>query len=238
MLFLMLGSLSAQITHSAWSVLLKKNVSQEGYVDYLGFQRDSLRLNAYLEMLSNNPPQKSWSANDTKAYWINAYNAFTVQLMTRHWPVKSIKDLGGFIYRVNTTWDIEFIRIGTQKVTLNYIEHKRLRGDFEDYRIHFAVNCASVSCPKLRNEAFEAATLDQQLEDQARSFINNPLKNDLSNSRNPRISKIFDWYSSDFEKSGNSVLKTLSKYSKKPVAPDAETGYLEYHWQPNIKSNY
>lgn len=172
------------------------------------------------------------------AYWINAYNAFTVQLMIRHWPVKSIKDLGGFIYRVNTTWDIEFIRIGSERVSLNYIEHKRLRTDFEDYRIHFAVNCASVSCPKLRNEAYASATLQQQLDDQAAFFINNSIKNDLSNPENLRISKIFDWYSSDFEKGGNTVIKTLGKYSLKQISPNARIGYLEYNWQPNIKSNY
>jgi hypothetical protein len=98
-------------SHQQWDKLLKKHVNTSGMVSYKGFQKDQAELNAYLKTLSDNAPQNDWSENDQKAYWINAYNAFTVALILKHYPVKSIKDIAGNIYKINTPWDIKFITI-------------------------------------------------------------------------------------------------------------------------------
>ncbi len=110
-------------SHQQWDKLLKKYVNGSGLVNYKGFKNDNAELNAYLKTLSDNAPQNNWSANEQKAYWINAYNAYTVSLIVSKYPVKSIKDIGGKIYKVNTPWDIKFINISGKKYDLNNIEH-------------------------------------------------------------------------------------------------------------------
>ncbi len=113
-------------SHQQWDKLLKKHVNASGMVNYKGFQKDKAELDVYLKTLSDSAPQSSWSADEQKAYWINAYNAFTVALILKHYPVKSIKDIGGKIYKVNTPWDIKFVNIGGKKYDLNNIDHGTL----------------------------------------------------------------------------------------------------------------
>lgn len=217
--------------HIIFNELLSKYVSVEGVVDYKGFIQDSLEFNKYLNLLALNPPQKKWSDNQIKAYWINAYNAYTIQLIIRGYPVKSIKDLGGSIYKVNTPWDIKFIHIGNEVYDLNNIEHGILRKDFEEPRVHFAVNCASVSCPRLRNEAYLPEKLDSQLDDQARLFINYTPKNNITNEK-AELSKIFSWFRGDFKKDGT-VIDFINKYSEVQITEETEISYLEYTWNLN-----
>ncbi len=224
---------SSQISHKQWDELVKKHVTEAGNVNYEGFIKDKEHLNAYLTLLSNNPPKSTWSKNETLAYWINAYNAFTVKLIVKHYPVKSIKDLGGAIYKVNTSWDIKFIKIGGEELDLNNIEHQKIRGQFKEPRIHFAVNCASVSCPRLRNEAFVASRLEAQLTDQTKYFFANKIKNDLSNPSNPKISKLLNWYSGDFKVNGKSVIDFINQYSVQKISSDADLDYLDYNWNLN-----
>ncbi|MCB0480155.1 MAG: DUF547 domain-containing protein [Flavobacteriales bacterium] len=223
----------AQINHITWDGILKKFVDQKGDVNYTGLKNDRMQFDAYLDFLKNNHPKASWTPNEAKAYWINAYNAFTVQIVLDNYPVKSIKDIGGIIYKVNTTWDVSFIKINGEELTLNDIEHKKLRGQFDDPRIHVAVNCASFSCPKLRNEAYLADKLESQLDDQAFAFVNNPLKNDLSNPLKPKISEIFNWYAGDFEKDGNTVIAFINKYGNKKIPTNTKLFYMEYNWSLN-----
>jgi hypothetical protein len=162
-LFLLLGIFSRTpvqampVSHASFTDLLKKHVAASGKVNYKGFIRDSLQLNQYLELLSDNPPQNSWSREDQLAYWINAYNAFTLQLIIRNYPLKSIKDIGSRIKIpfVNTPWDIKFIRIGKRKFDLNNIEHDILRGKFKEPRIHFAIVCASGLRLRVLSQAIE-----------------------------------------------------------------------------------
>jgi hypothetical protein len=161
-------------SHQLWNTLLAKHVAPDGSVDYEGFITDQEKLNVYLESLQTVHPNNDWSENSRKAYWINAYNAFTVKLVIDHYPVESIKDIGGLI---KSPFDIDFITIEHQTYDLNAIEHKILRAEFDDPRIHFAINCASVSCPKLLNKAYMPDKLDQQLDKRAKDFINNPSKN-------------------------------------------------------------
>ena len=210
--------------HEAWGRLLKKYVSPEGKVNYKGFKQDKAALLSYLESLSSNSPSSAWNKNEQLAYWINAYNAFTVKLIIDNYPLKSIMDLG-------KPWDKRFISIGGKQYSLNDIEHNIIRKQFNEARIHFAVNCASQSCPELLNEAFEAGRLNQQLESLTRKFINNPKHNVISSSQ-AEVSQLFNWYKGDFTKSG-SVIDFLNKYSKVKLSPGAKITFRDYDWNLN-----
>ena len=145
--------------HTQWDLLLKKHVDARGMVDYEGFIRDKEQLEQYLKKLSNTPPDpETWSEAEQLAYWINAYNAFTVKLIADNYPVESIEDLHPTINipMLNTVWHKKFFKIGGRESSLDEIEHKILRKQFNEPRIHFAINCASYSCPPLRGEAYTA----------------------------------------------------------------------------------
>lgn len=220
------------VQHGEWDALVKKHVSKNGMVDYQGFLKDKKQLQVYLDKLSANRPTSKWSKNEKMAFWINAYNAFTVKLIVDHYPVKSIKDIKKGIPFVNSVWDIAFIPMGKEKIDLNYIEHTILRKEFKDPRIHAAINCASFSCPLLRNEAYTAVRLDEQLNDAMRRFVNDSQRNQLDKS-NIKISKIFSWFAGDFKLNGSSVVDYLNKYAKKRVQPNAKIDFLEYQWELN-----
>ena len=217
--------------HEKWTTLLEKHVNENGDVDYKGFVKDSVALNEYLQQLAKHSVNDAWSYNEKKAYWINAYNAFTVKLIADNYPVKSIKDLGGSIYKVNTPWDIKFIKLGDKTYDLNNIEHSILRKDFTDPKIHAAVNCASISCPKLRTEAYIAEKLESQMEDQMRSFINNADKNTIGKNE-VKISPIFKWFSGDFTEEGD-IIDYLNKYAKVKISAKADINYTDYNWNLN-----
>lgn len=218
-------------SHQQWDKLLKKYVNTSGLVNYKGFLKDKAELDAYLKTLSDNAPQKSWSENDQKAFWINAYNAFTVSLILQHYPVKSIKDIGGSIYKINTAWDIKFIKIGGSKYDLNNIEHSILRKKYDDPRIHFALVCASVSCPRLRNEAYTSAKLDAELDDAGKEFLNDKSKNNISADK-AALSKYFSWYKGDFTKKG-SLADFINKYSQTKINENTKIISLDYNWSLN-----
>lgn len=218
--------------HEKWSALLKQYVDEAGHVNYKGFKADEEKLDDYLSDLSKNHPEDSWDKNDQLAFWINAYNAFTVKLIVKNYPVKTIKELGGSIYKVNTPWDIKFIQIGEETYDLNNIEHGIIRKQFSEPRIHFAVNCASVSCPRLRNEAFVGSRIDEQLDDQARYFINNEVKNKITKDC-AKLSKIFTWFKGDFTSSGVTVTEFINKYSETKITKKTKMESLDYDWNLN-----
>lgn len=222
-------------SHALYDKLLKRHVTADGRVNYKGFVKDSAELNQYLRLLSANPPdEKTWGRNEQMAYWINAYNAFTIQLICRYYPVKSIKDIGSSIQIpfVNTPWDIKFIRIGKEKMDLNNIEHGQLRKKFDDPRVHMALVCASKSCPILLNEAFEASKLDDQFARQTKAFLADPFRNKMSATA-PQLSMIFKWYGMDFNKNGGSVRSFINTYSDIKIKPDAKISHLDYDWGLN-----
>lgn len=224
-------------THAAWDSLLKKYVNNEGLVDYKGLQHDSLALNGYLQNLSAHLPSKPWTDADRLAYWLNAYNAFTVQLIVRHYPVKSIKDLGGDKIFVNTPWDIHFIKLDDTGYSLNDLEHRIIRKRFHDNRIHVALVCAAMSCPRLRNEAYTGPRLNEQLDDQGRTFMNNPAKNKLTPPDKPEVSSIFSFYPKDFTKNGStSVQDFINRYADQKIKPEAPLAYLPYNWALNVQN--
>jgi len=145
--------------HKDWNDLLKTHVSSKGKVNYAGFKADQSRLDTYLAILSNNPPQKDWSRDKKLAYWINLYNGYTIRLVISNYPIKSITELDD-----GKPWDRKWIKVGSKTYSLNNIENDIIRPQFKEPRIHFAVNCASYSCPRLRAEAYTAKRLDQQLQ--------------------------------------------------------------------------
>ena len=226
-------SSSRPVSHETWDSLLREHVSPEGWVDYPGFIRDSSRLDSYLRLLQrHHPNEKYWGRDERLAYWINAYNAFTVKLIIDHYPVASIKDIKNGIPFVNSVWDIKFIQIEGANYDLNNIEHGIIRAKFNEPRIHFALNCASISCPGLWNRAYAADKLDEQLTRAARDFLSDERKNILSKDK-AQLSKIFSWYGMDFKKGGKSVIEYINQYAPVQVDPDAKVEYLEYDWGLN-----
>lgn len=209
--------------HGPWGAQLNRFVSSTGTVNYVAWEKEIAVLDAYLDSLKNQPPQSSWSRQQTLAYWLNAYNAFTVKLILDNYPLASITDLHG-----GKPWDVSWIEIGGRTYSLNEIEHEIIRPRFQDARIHFAVNCAASSCPPLHNAAFKAPNLDRVLDKLTRTFINNPKYNQI-NAEGASVSKIFDWYAEDF---GN-LRRYLNKYATTDLGPDAPITYREYDWSLN-----
>jgi hypothetical protein len=219
--------------HKLWDSLLQQHVSETGVVDYKGFIEDKERLERYLTQLSEHPPAEDWEKNDRLAYWINAYNAFTVQLIADNYPVESIQDLHpkAYVPLVNSVWHKKFFKIGGKDMTLNAIEHKILRPKFEEPRIHFAIVCASMSCPQLLNRAFTADQLETQLTAQAKAFLTDDFRNKISADQ-VQLSKIFSWFKGDFTK-GQSLIEFLNRYAPVIINPSANIGYLDYDWRLN-----
>ena len=193
-------------SHVAWTALLRKHVrlvrgGQATQVAYAGFKADRAALKAYLDSLSAVTPATfgGWAKAERQAFLINAYNAFTVELiLTRYPDLKSIKDLGTLL---SSPWKPKWIPLLGSQVSLDHIEHAMLRkrGDYDDPQLHFAVNCASIGCPALREEAFVAARLDAQMDEQTLRFMSDRTRNRFNAPRGRlELSKIFDWYGEDF----------------------------------------
>ncbi len=224
---------SGPISHELFTEQLAKYVDDEGWVDYDAWKQDTAKLNKYLQLLeSHHPNEANWTEDERLAYWLNAYNAYTVQLVLRHWPLESIKDIKDGTAFINSVWDIKFIEIEGHVYDLNNIEHGIIRPKFEDPRIHAAVNCASVSCPVLRQEAYTAEKLDEQLDDQTRRWFNSK-RNNLSDPKNPKISSIMKWYNSDFKWGDWTLEQFVEKYSGKEIPSKVEFEYLDYDWGIN-----
>jgi len=210
-------------SHEAFDQLLQKYVNDAGKVNYKGLKADKATLDAYCKLLADNPVQEAWSRNEKLAYWINAYNAFTLKVIVDNFPTKSILNLDG-----GKTWDVRRIQIGDKKYSLNIIENDIIRPKFQEPRIHFAVNCAAKSCPPLWNHAYTADNLESALESRARAFINNSSYNTLSGNK-ARLSKIFDWYGADF----GDLRAYLNKYADNQLDASASIRFNEYDWDLN-----
>ena len=178
-----------------------------------------------------NPPSPNWNRNEEMAFWINAYNAYTVKLILSNYPIKGIKEIGGRIPFVNSTWDIKFIKIGDELLDLNNIEHSKLRKKFNDPRIHMVLVCASKSCPALPQEAIRSSTLDSQLDQASIIFVNDPFKNSITDT-SIQLSMIFKWYAMDFRAAGG-VKAFVNNYSKKKLNDKTKIKYLNYDWSLN-----
>lgn len=239
---LMFGGFTATMAageslHTIWGELLQRHV-EHGVVDYQGFKKDEKRLDEYLAMLDAASPQ-SLSEQKRLALYINAYNAYTVKLILNNFkdgrPVSSIKKIGGFL---SGPWSIEFCRIGGEVYTLDNIEHDIIRPRFYDPRVHFAVNCASQSCPPLIDKPYQAETLDEQLNKNTIAFVNDADFNYLQGST-LYVSKIFTWFSEDF---GGDIRGFFQKYAQGALraeldrlGKEVDIEYLDYDWSLNNK---
>ena len=222
------------VSHEGLDRLLQKYVNDQGMVNYKGLQADRSSLKSYLSMLESNAPQSSWTRDQKLVYWINAYNAYTLDLILEHYPVKSIKDIGSTIKIpfVSTAWDVKFINIGGEEYDLNNIEHGIIRKEFDEPRIHFALVCAAVSCPKLQNRAYVPEKLDAQLTKAAKEFLANPEKNSFKNANKATLSKLFNWYGGDFKKNGT-LVEYINKYAPTQLDKKANIAWMDYNWNLN-----
>lgn len=212
------------VDHSGFDVLLKKYVSEDGRVNYSGFKKDREKLESYLQHLAQNPPSPSIPEEEALAYWINLYNASTIYLVIKKFPVRSIIEINQ-----REPWSYKFVKSGEETYTLNQIEHQIIRPKFKDPRIHFALNCASKSCPRLLNGAYFAEILDQQLEMMTMDFLNDVEKNTISPTI-VQVSKLFEWYHDDF---GN-LNEFINRYSIVKIALDANITFKAYDWSLNM----
>ncbi len=212
---------SVKIDHSQWARLLNEHVADNGLVDYEGFKQDKKELNEYLNTLSKQVPADTWSIQEQLAYYINLYNAHTVNLIVENYPSKSIKDING-------AWTKEIVEIGGKEISLGGLEHSILR-KMNEPRIHFAINCASTSCPKLLNKAFTADKIDEQLDIVTRGFINSD--NNTITWDKLELSRIFKWYKNDFF--GGDLIKYINQYSDVTIVPKSKVRFKEYDWSLN-----
>lgn len=252
LLALLSGLAQAQFDHdhAAWDALVKKHVrwlpdNKQSRVDYAGLQRERAELKKVLDALSAVPKATfdAWPREQRMAFLINAYNAFTVELiLTRYPDLKSIKDLGSF---VQSPWRKKFFRLLGEERHLDWIEHEQLRPLYKDARVHAAINCASIGCPALRDEAFTAARLEAQLEDGMRRFLADRTRNRVREGR-LEVSAIFKWFKEDFEQGQRGFARVedvFSTYaaslSDKPEelaqlrAKALPVTYLDYDWSLN-----
>ena len=194
-------------THAAWDALVKKHVkvidgARSSQVDYAAFAKDREALKAYLAQVSTVGEGEfaRWTRTERMAFLVNAYNAFTVELILTKYPdLKSIRDLGNLLF--NSPWKKKFFTLFGRESWLDRIEHEMLRkpGAYDEPRVHFAVNCASIGCPMLREEAFVASRLDAQLEEQARRFLSDRTRNRFdAASGKLLVSEIFKWFKEDW----------------------------------------
>lgn len=213
----------SQTEHEVWTNILQKNVNEEGNVNYKSLKEHSSELITYLKELEKNQPQDSWDTNRQKAYWINAYNAYTIQLVLNNYPIKSIKD-------IKNPWDQDLIPFNGTLISLNTLEHKILR-KMNDPKIHFAIVCASISCPRLQTKAFEPETLELQLNRATKEFLSDATKNSFSTNL-LELSKIFRWFRKDFELDG-SLIDFLNNYSDIKIDEKAKIKFKDYNWDLN-----
>ena len=230
----LIASAGTSVNHSLFGNLLHKYVS-DGNVNYAGFKSEEDKLDQYLAQLQRVDPE-ALARKEQFAFYTNVYNAWTIKLILTKYPgIESIKELGVF----NTgPWKKKVVRLNGETVSLDHVEHDILRPRFKDPRVHFAINCAAKSCPPLRSEPFLAEKLDQQLDDATRTFINNPKSYRLE-GRNLHVSRIFKWFSEDFDED---ALGFYVKYANEELKKKLETNlkkinikYLAYDWSLNGK---
>ncbi|WP_081483224.1 DUF547 domain-containing protein, partial [Aquimarina agarilytica] len=208
-----------EFDHTLFDAFLNKYVSSTGNVNYKMMKSHQIELESYINSLQNKTLKTTWTTNQKLAYWINAYNAFTLKLILDHYPVNSITAIAG-----GKPWDKKWIALNGKMYSLNQIENDIIRPQFKEPRIHFAVNCAAKSCPKLGNFAYTASNLNAKLTSQTKAFINSNL-NQIS-ATHLKISKIFEWYKSDF----GDLVPFIKKYSTVVINDNATVEYNEYDW--------
>lgn len=247
-----LASTEAYPDHSIWQQLLQKHVSSFNHgsttqVNYRGFLTDKAQLASYLKQLESVTQNEfdRWNNSDQLAFLINAYNAWTVELILSRYPdLSSIKDLSSFF---SSPWKKRFISLLGRVLTLDEIEHQLIRGSgrYNEPRIHFAVNCASIGCPALAIEAYTGEKIEQQLQQATERFLSDASRNRFVDDE-LQVSSIFKWYEDDFQKNWrgtNTLSAFLARYSAQLKATpeqlqalqqeETEISFLSYDWRLN-----
>lgn len=245
-------SVNAAFDHGPWDQLLNTHViefdgGERTAVDYRALQADRQTLTAYLDSLAAIGRQEfdGWDSDEQLAFLINAYNAWTVDLILSRYPaIDSIRDIG---FLPNAAWRRDIVQLFGGQVSLDHVEHELIRGSgrYQEPRIHFAVNCAAIGCPALRAEAYTGGRLEAQLEDSTRLFLADEDRNYIEGST-AYISEIFDWYEEDFQKGWlgvNSVSEFLARYPhalkmdnatrQSMQAGEIRISHLDYDWGLN-----
>lgn len=220
--------------HMQFNTVLSSHVGK-GLVDYAGLKEDRDALDAYLKdsgAISLSLFQ-SWTKDEQLAFLLNLYNATTLQLIIDHYPVDSIKDIGSLF---TSPWEKKTVLLFGKRVSLDTLEHKIIRKNYKEPRIHFALVCAAMGCPPLRNEPYRAATLDAQLDDQSRIFLNTPAKNRVdSHEKELRLSPLFKWYGEDFGDGADALKAFVFPYIKVPIdeLDTYDVEFTDYDWSLN-----
>ena len=219
-------------SYESLDIILQNYVDSTGMVNYNGIRENPYRFDEYFRFIEDISPKSHPSYFKTKddemAYWINAYNAITVKIMLANPGVSSILDMSSFLIFKKK------FKVGGERISLNKIEHKILRKEFDDPRIHFAINCASISCPPLGNRIFLGETLDSQLHEKTSSFISDRANVNINHKEKTiYLSKIFKWFNRDF---GNVVLfvsEYLSENESYDIIKNYRVKYIDYDWGLN-----
>lgn len=218
-LWIILIGLTAAVGRADYAAVLATYVNAEGMVNYKALASDRKPLDEYIQSLER-PDTAEWSEQDWIAFWINAYNARTLQVIIDHYPTEGIRKIRG-------AWTkLKFPILGKER-TLDEIEHKILRREYEEPRIHMALVCAAYSCPKLRNEPYDGARLEEQLADQSRDFLSRSSRFKVEGNT-AYISQIFKWFKKDFE----SVPNFIQQYSGQDIS-ELKIKYQSYDWSLN-----
>lgn len=221
-LILFIGfSASAQtIDFKLYDEFLKKHVSDEGIVNYDKVLKDVGQLNLIVSNFSKISPNKSWTKSEIKAFWVNVYNANMIKLLAENYPLKSVN-------YIRDPFQMNFISFDGEKISLDHIQ-KEILVKLNDPRIHFALYDTSISSPKLRNYAYASETIESELNVVTGNYINDPSKNNIS-AKNCALSKIFEWYITEFLGT-NSIVSFINKYSNVKISDDTKIGFMEYNW--------
>ncbi|MDY8134763.1 DUF547 domain-containing protein [Aquimarina sp. 2201CG5-10] len=208
--------------HAILDQILVLNVSEDGKVDYEGIMKDSSLFYKYFMHLSENPPTEQWNKEEKLAYWVNAYNAIALKMIIDNYPVESINDL-------HDPWKQRFFKINGKKYCLDEIEHQILR-KMNEPRIHFLINCAANSSPRLLNMAYTPENINDALENMTKEFINDPSKNIITDKK-VSLSQIFEWYKDDFN--NGEVVSFINEYSDVKIEKVPRKSYKPYDWKLN-----
>lgn len=231
-MFISINLFSIDHSYKNYDLFLKKYVSN-GKVDYKSILEDKSFDSILNEFSSVSIAEYNTFKEEEKiSFLINSYNAFTIKLILNHYPIKSIRKIGIFPL---AAWREEFFNLLGKDRSLGWIEHEKLRKDFNEPRIHFAIVCASIGCPILIPEAYTSKKLENQLQTVRNNFLNDKTKNRFDKEKNTLyISEIFKWFEKDFTKQ-TTIPEYISESLKKEIPENVEIEYTFYDWNLNEK---
>ena len=211
--------------YERYDAFLRKYVSSQGNVNYTSIKANKSELDAIVKEFNAQYPESNWSKNEVLAFWINTYNLFTIKLIVDNYPTSSITKIA------SKPWDIKCVKLKGHTYSLDQVENSIIRKQFNEPRIHFALNCASESCPILMNSAYKASSLNSQLTRQTKLFLADGSKNSFD-KKEITISPIFDWYKVDFTRNGT-VIDFINNYRDPDIKSNVKIKYGEYSWKLN-----